>query len=34
MEYSLVEQDVTFDGMTPLEAVTISHKEIMKIGFK
>lgn len=33
MKYYMVEQDKTFD-MTPLEAIKISHKGIMKIGFK
>lgn len=33
MKYYMVEQDKTFD-MTPLEAIKISHKGIIKIGFK
>ena len=34
MLYYLVEQDQTFDGMKPLEAIKISHEGIQKIGFK
>lgn len=34
MEYYMVEQDMTFDGMKPLEAITVSRKAIEKIGFK
>lgn len=33
MKYYMVEQDKTFD-MTPLEAIKISHKGILNIGFK
>tara|TARA_R110000737_G_scaffold15474_8_gene32035 strand:+ start:1363 stop:2202 length:840 start_codon:yes stop_codon:yes gene_type:complete len=33
MKYYMVEQDKTFD-MTPLEAINISHKGLIKIGFK
>ena len=33
MEYYIVEQDQTFDGMTPLEAIEISHNGIRKFGF-
>nr|WP_273569101.1 sugar phosphate isomerase/epimerase [Maribacter sp. Hal144] len=33
MKYYMVEQDRTFDGMKPLEAIEISHKGIKKIGF-
>lgn len=33
MEYYMVEQDKTFD-MTPLEAIKISHKGLIEIGFK
>ena len=33
MKYYMVEQDMTFDGMEPLEAIKISHKGIKKIGF-
>ena len=33
MKYYMVEQDKTFD-MTPLEAIKISHKGLIKIGFK
>ena len=34
MKYYMVEQDKTFDGMTPLEAIKISHAGLLKIGFK
>lgn len=34
MKYYIVEQDRTFDGMTPLESIKISHEELKKIGFK
>ena len=34
MEYYLVEQDKTFDGMKPLKAIKISHKGLKKIGFQ
>ncbi|HDZ13892.1 hypothetical protein LCGC14_0851480 [marine sediment metagenome] len=34
MKYYMVEQDQTFDGMKPLEAINISHKGLKKIGFK
>lgn len=34
MKYFMVEQDQTFDGMQPLEAIEISHKAIKAIGFK
>lgn len=34
MEYYMVEQDMTFDGMKPLEAIKISHEGIKKIGFE
>ncbi len=33
MKYYMVEQDQTFDGMKPLEAIEISHKGIKQIGF-
>lgn len=33
MEYYIVEQDRTFDGMQPMEAITISHKNLKEIGF-
>jgi sugar phosphate isomerase/epimerase len=33
MEYYIVEQDRTFDGMEPLEAIKISHKGLKKFGF-
>ena len=34
MEYFMVEQDRTFDGLKPLEAIKISHEGIRKIGFQ
>lgn len=34
MKYYMVEQDATFDGMKPLEAIKISHEGLKKIGFK
>ena len=34
MKYYMVEQDMTFDGMKPLEVITISHDALEKIGFK
>ncbi len=34
MKYYMVEQDRTFDGMTPLEAIKISHAGLKKFGFK
>ena len=34
MEYYMVEQDKTFDGLQPLEAIKISHEGIKKIGFE
>jgi sugar phosphate isomerase/epimerase len=34
MEYYMVEQDMTFDGLEPLEAIKISHEGIENIGFK
>ncbi|WP_297798083.1 sugar phosphate isomerase/epimerase [uncultured Eudoraea sp.] len=34
MKYYMVEQDMTFDGLQPIEAIKISHKGIKKIGFK
>jgi sugar phosphate isomerase/epimerase len=34
MKYYIVEQDRTFDGMTPLEAIKISHEGLKKLGFK
>lgn len=34
MLYYMVEQDKTFDGLEPLEAIKISHKGIGEIGFK
>ena len=34
MEYYMVEQDMTFDGLEPLEAINISHEGLKEIGFK
>jgi len=34
MKYYMVEQDKTFDGMQPLDAIKISHDALQKIGFK
>jgi sugar phosphate isomerase/epimerase len=34
MQYYIVEQDQTFDGMKPLEAIAISHEGLKKFGFK
>ncbi len=34
MKYYMVEQDQTFDGMAPLEAIRISHGALRKFGFK
>lgn len=34
MEYYIVEQDQTFDGLQPLEAIKISHAGLKEIGFK
>lgn len=34
MQYYMVEQDMTYDGLTPLEAIKISHEGLKKIGFK
>lgn len=33
MEYYMVEQDMTFDGLKPLEAIEISHEGLKKFGF-
>ena len=33
MKYYMVEQDMTFDGMKPLEAIKISHEGLKKFGF-
>jgi len=33
MKYYIVEQDRTFDGMEPMEAIKISHGNLEKIGF-
>ena len=34
MQFYLVEQDMTFDGDTPLEVIKISHDGLKKFGFK
>ncbi|MCM4167134.1 Inosose dehydratase [Arenibacter antarcticus] len=34
MEYYMVEQDMTFDGLEPLKAIKISHEGLKEIGFK
>ena len=34
MKYYMVEQDMTFDGLKPLDAIKISHDGIEEIGFK
>ena len=34
MKYYIVEQDRTFDGMEPMEAIKISHGNLKKIGFR
>lgn len=34
MEYYMVEQDMTFDGLQPLDAIKISHDGLKEIGFK
>ena len=34
MEFYMVEQDMTFDGMKPLEAIEISHEGLKKFGFQ
>jgi sugar phosphate isomerase/epimerase len=33
MEYYIVEQDQTFDGLKPLEAIKISHDSLNQFGF-
>ncbi|QBA64719.1 sugar phosphate isomerase/epimerase family protein [Muriicola soli] len=33
MKYYMVEQDMTFDGMEPLDAIRISHDALKEIGF-
>ncbi|MGB5667008.1 MAG: sugar phosphate isomerase/epimerase [Maribacter sp.] len=33
MQYYMVEQDMTFDGLEPLEAIKISHEGLKEIGF-
>lgn len=34
MKYYMVEQDKTFDGLQPIDAIKISHEGLSKIGFK
>lgn len=34
MKYYMVEQDMTFDGLNPLDAIKISHEGLKEIGFK
>lgn len=34
MKYYMVEQDKTFDGLQPIDAIKISHEGLKKIGFK
>ncbi len=34
MEYYMVEQDMTFDGMKPLEAIEVSHEGLKEFGFE
>ncbi|MGR3808930.1 sugar phosphate isomerase/epimerase family protein [Jiulongibacter sp. NS-SX5] len=34
MKYYIVEQDQVFDGMTPMEAIELSRKGLIKFGFK
>ena len=34
MEFYFVEQDITFEGMTPLEALKISHSNLKALGFQ
>ncbi len=34
MKYYMVEQDQTYDGLAPLEAIRISHDALQKFGFK
>ncbi|NHF59757.1 sugar phosphate isomerase/epimerase [Flavobacteriaceae bacterium TP-CH-4] len=34
MKYYMVEQDITFDGLDPLEAIKISHEGLKEIGFE
>ena len=33
MRYYMVEQDMTFDGLEPLEAIKISHEGLGEFGF-
>ena len=33
MKYYMVEQDMTFDGLKPMEAIKISHEGLKKFGF-
>jgi len=34
MKYYMVEQDMTFDGLKPLDAIKMSHDGLLEIGFK
>jgi hypothetical protein len=34
MKYYMVEQDMTFDGLQPLDAIKISHDGLKEIGFE
>lgn len=34
MKYYMVEQDMTFDGLKPIDAIKISHDGLIEIGFK
>ncbi|WP_019670334.1 sugar phosphate isomerase/epimerase family protein [Eudoraea adriatica] len=34
MKYYMVEQDMTFDGLKPIDAIKISHEGLKNIGFK
>ncbi len=34
MKYYMVEQDMTFDDLKPLEAINISHEGLKKFGFE
>ena len=34
MEFYFVEQDFTYEGMTPLEALKISHSNLKALGFQ
>ena len=34
MKYYIVEQDMTFDGMQPMEAIRISFENLKTLGFR